>query len=172
MKLLRSRRQVDQPFLAAVERGGRDRVYVGSNDFGAPGQRTATIDHSQNGGAANPTFSSVRLERRSTGSAGQDGPQVRPICHRDGTVYVAFYGWRSFDDPTQEVTTDIVLVRDDQGGTGTGAFGDLVDPFASNAQEVALEEPRKRFGLRVQYRVAYPVTARMQRNSLIQITAV
>ena len=128
MKVVVSRERVDQPFLAAVERDGKDRVYVGSNDFAAAGGRTATIDQSQHGGAATPTFSAVRLERRSTGSAGQNGPQVRPICHPDGTVYVAFYGWRSFDDATQEVTTDIVLVRDDAGGTGASPFGALVDP--------------------------------------------
>jgi len=128
MKVLASRTRVDQPFLAVVARGGRDRVYVGSNDFAAAGQRTATIDQSQNGGVTTPTFRSVRVERRSTGSAGQDGPQVRPICHPDGTVYAAFYGWRAFDDTTLEVNTDIVLVRDDQGGTGTNPFSALVDP--------------------------------------------
>ncbi len=128
MSVLSSREDFDQPFLAVVVRGGRDRVYVGGNDFAPTNGRTATIDQSQSGGATTPTFASVRIERRSTGSAGQDGPQVRPICHADGTVYAGFYGWRAFDDATKEVTTDIVLVRDDRGGLGTDPFSVLVDP--------------------------------------------
>ena len=44
MGVLSNRNSVDQPFLAAVTLGGKDRVYVGNNDFAAAGGRTATID--------------------------------------------------------------------------------------------------------------------------------
>jgi hypothetical protein len=127
MAVLSNRNSVDQPFLAAVAVNGRDRVYVGNNDFAATGGRTATIDVTLHGAAPTPSFRSVRLERRGTGSAEQDGPQVRPACHSDGTVYAAYYGWRSFSAGNQ-VTSDIVLVRDDHGGSGTNSFSALVDP--------------------------------------------
>ena len=127
MSVVVKRSQVDQPFVRAQTVGTRDRVYVGSNDFGAPGGRTATLDISLNGAGTNPEFRKVRIERRSTGSAGQDGPQIRPAVHPAGTVYAAFYGWRSFS-ATDKVTTDVVVVRDDAGGNGAQAFSALVDP--------------------------------------------
>jgi hypothetical protein len=127
MGVLSNRNRVDQPFLATVTLGGKDRVYVGNNDFAASGGRTATIDRTLDGAAPAPAFRSVRIERRGTGSAGQNGPQVRPVCHSDGTVYAAFYGWRSFD-ASDEVTSEVVLVRDDQGASGQNSFSTLVDP--------------------------------------------
>src|SRR3989442_15596134 len=122
---------VDQPYVQAitVKSGadkGKDRVYVGDNDFSGPSGRTATIDQSMNGGAANPTFKKIRIESRT--GAGQDGPPIRPAIHSDGTVYAIFHSWKSFDDHTGEGTADIVVVRDDHGGTGTSPFKDLVDP--------------------------------------------
>ena len=60
------------------------------------------------------------------------GPQIRPVAHADGTAYAAYYGWRSqsgsFPGGTLVVTTDIVVVRDDKGGSGAQAFQDLTDP--------------------------------------------
>src|SRR5207302_8685165 len=112
-----------------VKRGAsaaKDRVYDGDNDFNAAGGKTATIDQSLNAGAANPTFKSIRIESRTTGS--QDGPPVRPAIHTDGTVYAIFHSWRSFDGQTGEGTADIVVVRDDHGGAGTHPFTDLLDP--------------------------------------------
>src|SRR5438552_14862377 len=79
-----------------------------------------------NGGMANPTFKKIRIESRT--GAGQDGPPIRPAIHPDGTVYAIFHSWKSFDDHTGEGTADIVVVRDDHGGTGTSPFKDLVDP--------------------------------------------
>ena len=127
MGVVVNRSQVDQPFVRAQTVGTRDRVYVGSNDFGSTGGRTATLDISLNGAGTNPQFQKVRIERRGTGSAGQDGPQIRPAVHPGGTVYAAFYGWRSFS-ATDKVTTDVVVVRDDQGGNGPQAFSALGDP--------------------------------------------
>ncbi len=118
------RSQVDQPFVQAAREGSADRVYVGSNDFGASGGKTATVDVSLDDGA---TFKTVRIEPRST--LGQNGPSVRPTIAKDGTVYVAYFGWRSVSGNL--ITSDIVVVRDDKGATGTSPFTDLKDPSDS-----------------------------------------
>src|SRR5438105_3286346 len=96
-------------------------VYVGLNDFDAPDGRTATGDVSLDGGA---TYSSRRIETRTT--LGQNGPSIRPAVAQDHTVYVAYFGWRS--NAGSEVTSDVVVVRDDSGATGATPFRDLVDP--------------------------------------------
>ncbi len=136
MEVLDDREQPDQPFTNAVTvadgaGAGKERVYVGSNDFAAR-PSTATIDVSIDAGADVPTFRKVRLEHRSTGSAGQDGPQVRTSVHPDGTVYGVFYGWRSqsgdWEANTLSVTADVVVVRDDQWGSGNDPFTSLQDP--------------------------------------------
>jgi hypothetical protein len=135
MTVLGSRPNNDQPFTHATTNAGKDRVYIGNNDFDSqnddpPVPGTATVDVSVNAAIASPTFKKVRIEVRPT--AGQDGPQVRPVAHADGTAYAAFYGWRSqsgsFPGGTLVVTTDIVVVRDDNGGSGAHAFQDLTDP--------------------------------------------
>jgi hypothetical protein len=132
MTIIGSRPNNDQPFTHATTNAGKDRVYIGNNDFANPADntKTATLDVTANGTVANPPFTSVRLETRAT--AGQDGPQIRPVAHADGTVYAAYYGWRSqsgsFPGNTLTVTTDIVVVRDDNGGTGANAFQALTDP--------------------------------------------
>jgi hypothetical protein len=129
MQTLGSRPDNDQPFTHAISKSGRDRVYIGNNDFQA-GPRTATVDVTANGRVANPVFRSVRIEPRAT--AGQDGPQIRPVAHPDGTVYAVYYGWRaqsgSFPGNTLIVTTDVVVVRDDAGGAGVNPFRSLVEP--------------------------------------------
>jgi hypothetical protein len=128
MTLLEGRGGVDQPFVAAttVRRGpdaGKDRVYVGNNDFGAVGGRTSTVDLSLDAAALVPGFKSVRVDVRAT--SGQDGPQVRPTVHRDGTVYATFFGWRAM---AATITTDVVVVRDDDWGASATPFLALVDP--------------------------------------------
>lgn len=118
-------RGVDQPYVQAITVGGKDRVYVGDNDFNALPQ-TATLDVSVNGQAASPGFGQARIEARGTGSAGQDGPSIRPAVHADGTVYAAFVGWRAAT-ATAAITADIVVVRDDNGGVGAAPFTALQD---------------------------------------------
>jgi hypothetical protein len=119
----------DQPFTQATTDAGKDRVFVGNNDF-LNSPSTATVDVSQDGGAVNPQYTSVRLEKRAT--AGQDGPQIRPAIHSDGTVYAAFYGWRALNGNlsanTLKITADVVVVRDDAWGNSTPAFEALLDP--------------------------------------------
>jgi hypothetical protein len=125
MNVLSSRTQVDQPFVQATVVSGKEHVFVGSNDFAAPNGRSATIDFCRDASAISPAFSKARIETRSTVS--QDGPQIRPTSHPDGTVYAIFYRWRAFTD-TDEVTADVVVVRDDHGGAGAQPFRALVDP--------------------------------------------
>lgn len=116
------RHDVDQPFVQAVSRPTTsDIVYVGNNDLSAPDGKTATVDVSQDGGR---TFRSVRIETRDTFD--QDGPSIRVSAAPDGTVYAAFFGIRNFDGST--MTSDVVVVRDDNWGTGVPSFRDLTDP--------------------------------------------
>ncbi len=71
MTLQASRADIDQPFVRTAAVASADRVYVGLNDFDAP-------------------------------------------------------GWRS--QTGSDVTSDVVVVRDDSGATGSAPFKDLVDP--------------------------------------------
>src|SRR2546425_758149 len=111
------RADIDQPFVRTTAVDNADRVYVGLNDFDAPDGRTATVDVSLDGGA---TYTSRRIETRNT--AGQNGPSIRPAVAQDHTVYVAYFGWRS--NAGSDVTSDVVVVRDDNGATGAeGTWG-------------------------------------------------
>ena len=121
MTLQASRADIDQPFVRTTAIASADRVYVGLNDFDAPDGRTATVDVSLDGGA---TYTSRRIETRNT--LGQNGPSIRPAVAQDHTVYVAYFGWRS--QAGSDVTSDVVVVRDDSGATGVTPFRDLLDP--------------------------------------------
>lgn len=128
MTVLESRSSVDQPYIQATtviggSGAGRDRIYVGNNDFNiAPA--TATIDQSLDAAIPAPTVNSVPIESRST--SGQDGPPIRTAVHHSGVVYGIYYGWRSFDG--SNATTDVVVVRDDNWGIGPSPFSNLIDP--------------------------------------------
>jgi hypothetical protein len=119
---------VDQPYVqAATAMGGsgvgQDRVYVGDNDFNGSGGKTATIDRSLSAAAPSPApagFSNFVIEPRATN--GQDLPPIRPAIHPDGTVYAIYYGWRAGG------LTDVVVVRDDNWGSGASPFTALTDP--------------------------------------------
>jgi hypothetical protein len=136
MDVLEDRLQPDQPFTQAAtvaggDAAGKERFYIGNNDFAAR-PRTATLDFALDAGAARPAVKQVRLEHRAAATAGQDGPQIRPTVHTDGTVYAAFYGWRSqsgnWNANTLVVTADVVVVRDDHWGDSARPFEDLTDP--------------------------------------------
>ena len=141
MTMLETRANEDQPFVQAttVMGGagvGTDRVYVGVNDFNASGGKTATIEQTLDGGVATPAFASVRLERRTT--LGQNGPQIRPAVHGDGTIYAAFYRWitstGSFPANTLVISNaEAIVVRDDNWGAGAAPFSALTDPSDSLA---------------------------------------
>jgi len=117
MTLQASRADIDQPFVRTTAIASADRVYVGLNDFDAPDGRTATVDVSLDGGA---TYTSRRIETRNT--LGQNGPSIRPAVAQDHTVYVAY------SQAGSDVTSDVVVVRDDSGATGVTPFRDLLDP--------------------------------------------
>ncbi len=135
MILLARRTKVDQPFIQAitVPAGpdiGKDRVYVGSNDWAPvfanpPGFPIATVDYSLDASNANPAFSTVRLESR---SPQRDGYQTRPAVHPDGTVYAIFYSWMN-----GSTSSDVVICRDDNWGIGSSPFTALVDPIDNNS---------------------------------------
>lgn len=121
MDVQSTRGNVDQPFVRALGVSSGDRIYVGVNDFNQQNGHTATVDVSVDGGA---TYKSIPIEARKT--MGQDGPSVRPAVASDGTVYVAFFGWRKFDGKT--ATSDVVVVWDDSAATGANPFQALKDP--------------------------------------------
>src|SRR5467141_4043779 len=121
MSVQSSRNNVDQPFVRALAISNSDHIYVGLNDFNQTNGHTATVDVSVDGGV---TYKSFSVESRNT--AGQDGPSVRPAVAPDNTVYAAFFGWRKFNGTT--ATSDVVVVRDDAGGTGPNPFQALRDP--------------------------------------------
>jgi hypothetical protein len=98
-----------------------DHIYVGINDFNQASGHTATVDVSLDGGA---TYRSISVESRTT--LGQDGPSVRPAVALDGTVYAAYFGWRSANGSL--ITSDVVVVRDDSAGGGATPFRSLLDP--------------------------------------------
>jgi hypothetical protein len=139
MKVLAHRDGVDQPFVQAAVAGGAERVYVGENDFGAPPGRTSTVEVSADGAKSNAKFKALRIESR--GTQGQNGPQVRPACHSDGTVYAAYYRWVStqgnFRANTLKITADVTVVRDDNGAGAANAFRSLVDTDGLAGKRVA-----------------------------------
>jgi uncharacterized protein (TIGR03000 family) len=120
----------DQPYVETekFDSGGTalDRVYVGNNDLSLWPGKTATVDRSVDAATAAPPagFGPLRIEARST--AQQDGPSIRTTVHPDGTVYAAYFGWRS--PSSSGVISDIVVVRDDNWAGGPATFQALVDP--------------------------------------------
>jgi hypothetical protein len=135
MSQLENRANEDQPYVqAATVIGGvdvgKDRVYIGVNDFNAPGGKTATIEQSIDASIGAPGFTSVRVETRTT--LGQNGPQIRPAVHMDGTIYAAFYRWitssGSFPANTLVITNaEAIVVRDDAWASAAPRFAALTD---------------------------------------------
>jgi hypothetical protein len=129
MPVLVDRLDVDQPWVVAgtvtVSGQVRDRVYVGSNDFGGPNGRTATVDVSLDAAtaAAPAGFSAQRIEKGVT--LGQDGPPIRLALHPDGTIYATHQRWTRASGNT--IRMDIVVTRDDAWASSTNPFGALAD---------------------------------------------
>jgi hypothetical protein len=120
----------DSPVIVTRAAPNGDLIYVGQNYFGGSlGNQTASVRVSTDGGEK---FRLWGLETRPTNP--QDGPSVVPAVARDGTVYVAFEGWRSqtgsFSDGPSKFTGDIVVCRDDNGAKGSSPsiFQNLRDP--------------------------------------------
>src|SRR5438309_4830120 len=92
MAMLGKRTGVDQPFvISGVNNNGKDDlVYIGDNDL-SNNTKTSTIEACLTATQAKAKFKAMRVDK--VGGPGQNGPQVRPACHPDGTVYVTFYRW-------------------------------------------------------------------------------
>lgn len=119
------RDQPDQPFAAAATvmgwfDPGKDRVYVGTDDFGVPTTRS-TVDYTLDATLAAPANNTVRVEQSVPGS-GRDGHQCRPAIHPNGTVYVAFVRWNTGGG----ASANVVVVRDDNWGQGVPPFQSLM----------------------------------------------
>jgi hypothetical protein len=131
MTLLVDRESEDQPWVVAGtvvagDDAGKDRVFVGNNDFNQRAGATATIDVSADAATrvAPAGFAPVAIEHRRT--VGQDGPPVRIALHPDGTVYAAHQRWVSRSG--SDVRMDIVVSRDDAwGAMSFSALRDAVD---------------------------------------------
>jgi len=142
------RPEIDQPYAHVFTHGeptppDKDRLYVGyidrSHNMGD--SAIATVDVCLDARAAAPIFTQVPIEFRA--SLPLDGYEVRPAAHGDGTVYVAYKSWNSWNNTT--VITDIVVVRDDNWGTD--GFVNLTDPVDSKpgrrvASNVHIKDPQ------------------------------
>jgi hypothetical protein len=133
MKILVDRRGsgVDQPYIAAttIDTGqtSKDLVAVGANDFNDPNGQTAVFDVSNNAGAANPGFKTIRVDKRRPPPGGADAPSIRPAIQSDGTIYGAFLALVGGTN-LANLRRDVVVVRDDNFGTGQNPFTALRDP--------------------------------------------
>jgi hypothetical protein len=95
--LIESRSPVDQPWVEATTvRGGPDdgqvRLYVGYNRNGIA--KSATVEVCLDARAASPSFNRVQLDPRNPSP--NDGYEIRPTAHADGTVYIAYKSRSSF----------------------------------------------------------------------------
>jgi hypothetical protein len=133
MTILEARANEDQPWVQAITAenvgGTPDRVYVGNNRNPPPPSPSATVDLSLDAATAPPPagFGPNALTARvPTGTLGLNGPSIRPVVHQDGTVYVAFFNWRT--PLAIPFTADVVVCRDDNWGQGAPPFSDLIDP--------------------------------------------
>lgn len=132
MTLLKQRKNDDQPFIEAqtVPSGpdaGKDRIYIGSNDH-APSNIPATIDLSLDADASLPiTTSTLVIEQR---TVARDGFPTRPAIHPNGTIYAIYYALVS-------PNCDVVIVRDDNWGSGGTPFLALVDTDGKQGIRIA-----------------------------------
>lgn len=143
MSLLRSRTNVDQPYVQTGTSGTTDRVFVGNNDFNAAGGRTATSDRTLSGKVATPSWSALRLEPRTT--CGQDGPPIRTAVHTDGTVYAIYYRYRPPSPCVTPLASDVIVVRDDNWTSTAPRFAALTDPSDGLAGRIVVSNIRVPF---------------------------
>jgi hypothetical protein len=144
MSLLRSRANVDQPYVqTGATAGGLDRVFVGNNDFNAAGGRTATSDRTLSGKVAAPVWSALRVEPRTT--CGQDGPPIRTAVHPDGTIYSIYYRYRPPAPCVTPLASDVVVVRDDNWASVAPTFAALTDPGDGLAGRIVVSNIRVPF---------------------------
>lgn len=137
MTVLQSRAPVgssidDQPWVQAATAssvsGSPDRVYVGSNNL-ITTPKTAHMDQSLNAASASPpagfSAAGITIASRSPG-AGQNAPSIRHAIHSNGRIYVAYFNWTAFN-AASNVTSDIVVTRDDNWGSGATPYTAITD---------------------------------------------
>src|SRR5581483_2674834 len=121
---------IDQPYVEATtvtagSGSGSDRVYIGENDIGKAGGNgdTASLNQSLDAATAAPPagFNSLYVDARPT--CGQDAPSVRAAVHSSGVVYAAFM--HESQCSSLPITSDLVVVRDDNWGASTVPYSDL-----------------------------------------------
>jgi len=128
----------DQPWIQATTAtsvsGSPDRVYVGSNDQ-LTSPKSAHMDQSLSAATAAPpagfTAAGIGLASRSP-AGGQNGPSIRQTIHSSGRIYVAYFNWTAFSSASN-ITSDVVVCRDDNWGQGGSPYTALVDPGDSKA---------------------------------------
>jgi len=120
MTTLVDRTNEDQPWVEAAT-AGTDRGYVGNNDFSL-GADSASVILSADAATAPPPagFAPHGIDTRAT--CHQDGPSIRPAVHSSGVIYAVYFGWRGTCS-----TTDVVVARDDNWGSGATPFTSLLD---------------------------------------------
>lgn len=110
----------DQPWVEAATVQPNDHTYACYNDIRLS-NNTASMDLSLNPVPPPPSgFNATVVD--TTNTCSQDAPSVRPAVHQSGTVYVTFYRWTGSCS-----TADIIVVRDDNWGTGPNPFQTLQD---------------------------------------------
>jgi len=123
-ELLVNRANVDQPYVQAntVLSGSgvtNDRVYITTNDWNSTPQPAAvnlSLDAFSTSVPAG--FSTYFIPNRT--STTRVMPGVRPSIHPLGIIYVAYYN-------NTASGVDVVVARDDNWGSGTTPFQDLLD---------------------------------------------
>jgi len=123
-----NRQSIDQPWMNAISASGKDRMYVGYSDHNS-GTVPARVDVCLDALAGGPSFSQVTLETR---TAQRDGFHIRPVVHRDGTVYAGFESWQSSSGSKN--TMNVVVTRDDNAGQNS--FADLTDTSDGKAGRI------------------------------------
>jgi hypothetical protein len=122
----------DQPWVqattASAVSGTPDRVYVASNDQ-LTSPKSAHVDQSLDA-ATSPapagfSASGITIASRSA-AGGQDGPSVRTAIHSSGRIYAAYFNWTAFS-AASNITSDIVVCRDDNWGSGGSPYQALTD---------------------------------------------
>ena len=89
--------------------------------------------------ARRPRHRSIASQLDPRNPSPNDGYEIRPTAHADGTVYVAYKSRSSFVG--QNSVTDIVVARDDNWGSGSSPFTDLKDPDGKAGRLVATDVP-------------------------------
>ncbi len=122
-EVFKNRNYIDQPYIAVMTVASKDHVFVGDCDFNYPSGQ-AVIDRSLD--AAHASFTPVPIEYQPKAI---DWSEVRPAIAEDGkVVYAAFNRVTSLSDDGTPLISDVVVVRDDEGGAAPSPFSSLDDP--------------------------------------------